>query len=739
MVGTNTAAPPAKPKTKQVPMTAAKAIESAGDLYSKGRFPQAENLCRQIVKNHPTNADAHNILAVALNAQGRGEEAVAALKQAIKLSPRNPAFYANLGEIERQNGRTAEAKQALLKAVELNPNHASALNNLGIVHFDRHEYREAVEAYKKAVAANPRFPEAYNNLANASRFVGAAEDALGYYYKALQLREQYPEAYNNLGTLLRDQGKFPEAEHAYRKAILQNPKYIDAYNNLAILLYMTNRDQDALRILSDAIRVQGDHPVTLTTTSRVQLRRGNFPAAEQAARRALAASENSAEAMVALGQLFHETDRYEDAVQILEKAVKASPNSPEARNFYGVALKSVGRLEEGREQILKAIDLNSRNYGAYANLNDVVNFKDAPELVAKMEAIFEASSSQDDPRLMPLHFGFGKALDDIGQHSRALDHYMKGAKQKRALLNYTEADTFKFFKDIKSTFGPKVFADRPFSGLGGDRLVFIVGMPRSGSTLVEQILASHPDVYGAGEIKYLARAIAQMRDRFPSMGRYPEVFKDMDAFHFEMIGEAYLNKTLPPAGAAKKITDKLLTNYFFVGLINLIFPEAKFVHTLRNPVDTCLSAFTKLFKDDMPHSYDFREIGRYYLQYQSLMDHWRKVLPEGTMIDVQYEDVVADVEGSARRLIEFIGLEWNPACVDFHRSTRPVKTASVAQVRKPVYTQSVERWRKYGPGLQPLIDALGYVPQDAPAKKARKTVGATPAKPKIKAKAKTKA
>lgn len=701
---------------KQVSLTAGQAVERAGRLFAAGKYDQAADLARQIIKFHPNQSDAHNILGVSLNALGQPQEGVAMIKQAIKLAPGNAIFYANLGEVERQRKRIIEARQALLKAVQLDPKQASAHNNLGILHFEAGEFKEAVASYQKAVAANPRFAEAYNNLANASRFAGDHAKALGHYHKALQLRENYPEAYNNLGTLLRDQGKYAEAEHAYRKAMGQNSKYMDAYNNLANLLYMTNKDTDALRVLADALRIQENHPVTLTITARVQLRRGNHQAAEQAARRAMAANPANADAMVALGQVFHETDRFDQAVEILSKALETAPNSPEARNFYGVALKSVGRLEEGKENILKAIELNSSNYGAFANLNDLVDFREAPELVEKMEAIFAQSKNHDDPRLLSLHFGFAKALDDIGQHERALDHYMKGAAQKRKLLAYDEAETHQFFKDVAQAFPAEVFQNRPFAGFPNDRLVFIVGMPRSGSTLVEQILASHPDVFGAGEVKYLARALGQMRDRFPSMGRYPDLFKDMEAFHFDLLGKSYLKQTLPPAGTAKKITDKLLTNYFFVGLINLIFPNAKIVHTVRNPVDTSLSAFTKLFKDDMPHSYDFGELGRYHLQYQELMNHWRKVLPPGTMLDVNYEDVVADTEGKARELIDFVGLDWDPACVEFHRSTRPVKTASVAQVRKPIYTGSVERWRKYGPGLQPLIDALGYKPVDPSTK-----------------------
>ena len=244
-------------------------------------------------------------------------------------------------------------------------------------------------------------------------------------------------------------------------------------------------------------------------------------------------------------------------------------------------------------------------------------------------------------------------------------------------------------------------------GLADERPVFIVGMPRSGSTLLEQILSSHPDVAGAGEVKYLSHALGRLRDRFPSLPKYPALAARMNPAQVEIASKTYIATLAKVAPAAPRITDKLLTNYFFVGLINLMFPKARIVHTRRNPVDTCLSAFTKLFKDDMPHSYDLAELGRYYCKYRELMDHWSAVLPQGAMITVDYEDVVADTRGQAERLIRFLDLDWDEACLDFHKSGRPVKTASVAQVRRPIYCTSVERWKRYGPALKPLLDALG--------------------------------
>jgi tetratricopeptide (TPR) repeat protein len=450
------------------------------------------------------------------------------------------------------------------------------------------------------------------------------------------------------------------------------------------------------------------------------MRRNAHGAAEQAVRLALKQEPDNADALTVLGQILHETDRYDEAISVLEKALAATPNNPEALNFYGVALKSVGRLDEARENILKALQLNRGMFGAYANLNDLVDFSKNDELFERMETIMESAKNKEAEWLLPLHFAYAKALDDRGQHERALEHYIHGGKMKRAQLDYKESDTFGFFDAIREAFPKERFENRSFEGLDEDRLVFIVGMPRSGSTLVEQIISSHPDIYGAGEVKYLSRAIGQIRDRFPSLPKYPQMVDKLTPAQMEIVAKNYVKSMAAGAGEAKRITDKLLTNYFFVGFIHLLFPKAKIIHTLRNPVDTCLSGFTKLFKDDMPHSYDLGELGRYYSKYRELMQHWEKVLPAGVMQTVVYEDVVADTEKEARSLIGFLGLEWNDKCVDFHKSDRPVKTASVAQVRKPIYKGSVARWKKYGDGLQPLVDAIdGNSASATPAAKSK--------------------
>ncbi len=706
----------------RVNVTPERAIEMAGTLYSQGKYGQAAKICQQLIAVRPENADAHNVLGVSLAAGGNPKAAVETLRRAVELAPTAASIYANLGEILRQQGETEEAAAILEKAVELDPKNSQALNNLGITYFERGKVKKAVEFYRQAIAARPDMAEAHNNLGNALRLARNFDGAIQAYQDALVHRERYPEAYNNLGTLLQQRGELDQAEHALRKAMNQNPRYIEAYDNLANVYVAQKKDTEALRILADALKFAPTHVPTLIITARTQTRRGAHGLAEQAIRHALAQEPDNAEALTVLGQILHETDRYEEALEVLKKAVEANAESPEALNFYGVALKSVGRLDEAREFILKALKRNPNMFGAYANLNDLVNFSEGEgeELFEKMDTIFKGARNPEADPFLALHFAYAKALDDRGEHERALQHYITGGKMKRAQLNYDEADTHGFFDNIRAAFPKEAFEDRKFAGLDDDRPTFIVGMPRSGSTLVEQILSSHPDVYGAGEVKYLSMALGKLRDRFPSLPKYPDMMGKITPAQMDIAAKTYIKLLTATSGDAKRVTDKLLTNYFFVGLIHLLFPKAKIIHTRRDPVDTCLSGFTKLFKDDMPHSYDLGELGRYYGKYREIMEHWDKVLPEGVLMTVQYEDVVANTEKEAKRLIEFLGLPWDDKCVDFHKSDRPVKTASVAQVRKPIYKTSVKRWMKYGDGLQPLVDAIeGKAPKPAEPKKVK--------------------
>lgn len=682
------------------------ALDRALLLANQGKLQRAELLAREIVGARPKNADAHNVLGVVLHRQGRHGEAAKSAREAIRLNPGVANYYSNLGEMERQLKNLDAARTALERALVLDPKAIQALNNLGVIHFDAREFEKARACYEKALTLDPNYAEAHNNLGNVFRVLEGPERALLEYERAIEARESYAEAYNNMGTTLRDMDRPDEAELAFHRAIAIRPNYVEATNNLASLLIAQKRYDDVLRTLGDLLKLAPKDPKTLVNVARAQLLRASPLQAERAVKAVLADHPDQIDALNLYGQICHELDRYDESLKSFERVLALDPGNLEALNFYGVVLKSVGRLDDARATFIKALEIQPRALGAYSNVVDLEKFSPDNPLFVAMRQILERAKDPEHERFMATHFALGKAYEDMGEYETALKHYAIGARQKRAQLTYNQTETFQFFDEIRATFTREYFSNPPFEGRPSALPIFIIGMPRSGSTLTEQIISSHPNVFGAGEIKTLSASIGALRYKFPSLPKYPAMAKSMRPTQFAAIADAYLQSISAQAKDALRVTDKLLTNFFFVGLIHVLFPNAKIVHTIRNPVDCCLSSYTKLFKDDMPHSYDFGELGRYYGKYHALMAHWREVLPEGVMLDVPYEGVVRDPETKAREIIAFCGLDWDDRCLKFHESVRPVKTASVSQVRQPLYQSSVERWRRYGSGLDPLVDAL---------------------------------
>jgi hypothetical protein len=300
------------------------------------------------------------------------------------------------------------------------------------------------------------------------------------------------------------------------------------------------------------------------------------------------------------------------------------------------------------------------------------------------------------------HFALGKCLEDLGDHDRAFPHFIEGCKLKRSSINYDSAQMTRRFNDVMRVFDRATIARLRGGGNPSAVPLFVLGMPRSGTTLLEQIIASHPEVHGAGEITDLLKIAWKSPD-----SAYPGNILALDQATLSKWGDDYVAGLRKRAPDAPHITNKMPENFVFIGLIHLMLPNARIIHVNRNPVDTCLSCFKTLFNSGLDHTYDLAELGQYYVDYARLMDHWRDVLPAGAFLDVQYEDIVADQETQARRLIDFCGLEWNDACINFHKHKRSVRTASLAQVRQPIYKSSVERWRAYEKYLGPLLDALG--------------------------------
>jgi hypothetical protein len=278
---------------------------------------------------------------------------------------------------------------------------------------------------------------------------------------------------------------------------------------------------------------------------------------------------------------------------------------------------------------------------------------------------------------------------------------------KRRRIAYDESRTLELFDRIRSAFDRRLFEATAGGGCHSSLPVFVIGMPRSGTTLIEQILASHPAIHGAGELSDFDQLAHQMCDGGGKAFRVPEDTRILRPVDLLKLGETYVAGLQRLAPRAERITDKMPANFLYAGLIQLALPRARIIHVLREPRDTCLSCYSKLFTAEQNFTYDLGELGRYYRKYAGLMAHWRDVLPEGRMLEIRYEDVIDDLEGSARQLIEHCGLDWDPRCIAFHQSQRPVRTASAVQVRRPIYRTSLERWRAYETHLAPLFAELG--------------------------------
>lgn len=551
---------------------------------------------------------------------------------------------------------------ALLKASELMPEDIEAAKNLGIVLHELGRFDEAEAVYLRALRINPDYAEANYNLGNTLAELGRLNEAEALFRRALQNNPNYAAACYNLGNTLAKLERLNEAEACYRQALLIKPDYAEALCNLGNVILEQGRPVDAEAIYRLVLQIRPDN----------------------------------AEAHSNLGYALIEQDRLDEAEASCRRALSINPDYYEAHGKLGVILLEQGRMDEAEETCRQALKLNPDYVEARCILASVGKIED--ENLAALEAAL--STPLPGKKAIPLHFALGKSYDNIGDYQKAFPHFSECGRLKRATLDYDPDKTERYFNDIMRAFD-HANIDRLRGGGELSHLpIFILGMPRSGTSLTEQIIASHPKVYGAGELPDLM-TIAQRG------GAYPENLCMMDKAGLGAWGADYVSGLQRRASEVLRITDKMPGNFLAVGLIHLMLPNARIIHVNRNPVDTCLSCFTTMFKHGQEHTYDLAELGRYYAGYARLMQHWREVLPSGAFLDIQYEDLVADQEAQSRRLIEYCGLEWNDACLDFHQNKRVVHTASVAQVRKPMYKSSVERWRSYENFLGQLLDALG--------------------------------
>ena len=408
-----------------------------------------------------------------------------------------------------------------------------------------------------------------------------------------------------------------------------------------------------------------------------------------------------------MGYALEQLGRGSEAAREFEAALALKPDYAEARNNLGNLRKETGDFIGALELYGRAIADDAFHTESYLNRAELVTAAKGDVALENLEA-FARLIDAGNPRLPPgkalyIHFALAKALADIGDHAGAFAQLEKGNAIKRGSVTYDRDAMSAYMRSVAGVFGKELVT--PLASTSSAAPIFIVGMPRSGTTLLEQILASHPDVFAVGEQTAFDQAARSVLGAVSMPLDYAAHAGEL-AVAAPKIGLGYLDR-LPPLPPGKSRTvDKLPGNFLNIGLIYMAFPNARIVHAVRDPIDTCVSCYSRLFREWQEFSYDLTDLGRYARDYQTLMDHWKAVLPDGAILDVAYEKVVADLEGEARRLLAYCGLPWDAGVLDFHTTRRPIATASALQVRQPIYTGALKRAQPYDAFLGPLREAM---------------------------------
>jgi tetratricopeptide (TPR) repeat protein len=612
------------------------------------------------------------------------------------------ALY-RLGLIRLQQGRFGEAVKLFRRAIKSDPQSADSHHHLAVALSGSDRHDEAIERYQKALTINPELAEAHNNLAHSLHALGRVADAVVHYEKAVAIKVDYPEARNNLGVAYQSQGRAVEAADQYELALATRPNYADAHKNLGNLLGGAKRYREAAAHYESVLAARPADAEAHVALGNMLCWLDRPDDAIAHYRSAVGDDPKNVEAHVGLGHACYLLGRSDDAIAHYQRALAVKPNDAEAHNRLGETLHAVGRFPEAAAAFAKAIDLAPNRAGGFWNLVNSKNIAADDPLLHRMTALEQNEPSLSEDEGIDLHFALGKAFGDLGDAPRSLQHFMNGSALKRRQSGYDEATTLGRLTRIEAAFTAASIVNKERLGAPSETPIFIVGMPRSGTTLVEQILASHPKVFGAGE----QRAMANLAEGIAGAdgSTFPEAMAQISAAQIRDVGTNYLQTVKRLAPNAERITDKMPGNFALLGLIHLALPNARIIHVRRDIRDTAVSCFSTLFARGHEFTYDLAELGRYCRAYLQLMEHWRQVMPN-VMLEIDYEDVAADLESQARRIVAHCDLTWDDACLDFHQTARAIRTASARQVRQSIYRSSVGRWREHGESLQPLLDAL---------------------------------
>ena len=597
-----------------------------------------------------------------------------------------------------QAGKTRQAEALYRQSLNKNPNNADTNNVFGLLCIQTHRFEAATKLIRRALTTQPGNPQSHYNLAIAFNALGDTAEAEKNFRKAVSLAPQNFEALNSLAVILRRQGKLDDAVKKLKSTLQINPFYAEAHCNLGMTLQDMGEANQAWSSFSRAIEINPDMIEAHTGLAELSIDQGQFDAAMSHIKQALKTSPGYSEGHNTLGIVLNKQGKTADAIASFKHAAELSPNNAEALLNLGMTLEQSGDLPQAAESYQRAIKAKpdfSRARYLLAHLKSHTSSDD--EIFAAL-SLFQnektSAASKTD-----LAFALACGYESRQQYEDSFGYLQLGHQLKKQKLPFDLPKEKRYFQSITEVFNEDFFDQHATHARPDQSVVFVVGMPRSGTSLTEQILASHSAVYGAGEQSLIAetrREIAKLTGR-----SFPQNCSLLGESQMEILGLNYLSELKKRSPEAEIITDTNPMNFLYIGLITALLPNARIINCVRNPMDNCLSIFKHLLAEPHAYSHDLEDLGAYFNLYRNLMKHWHETLP-GKIYDLPYETLVANSEDEIRKLLEFCGLPFEGNCLQFHKTARVVRTPSASQVRQPLYTDTINLWKRYALQLKPL-------------------------------------
>jgi tetratricopeptide (TPR) repeat protein len=710
-------------------------VELARVYLDESNWSESEQYCRQALKLKSDYTEAYRTLGNACIAQGKSDEAIVNYQAALQINPQLAEVYWDLSKalswktMECQhmalelrpdladimthmrlgngllaNNAFSSAINCFRRVTQLAPNFADAYCDLGKALSMLSSYDEAIKALERAIAINPNLLKAHVSLGDILERQDDKAKALISFQQALRLNPNDPEANYGIGRLMIKQGNSNEAIAYLQTTLKFSPNLAEAHAHLASAYLMAMEYELANIHAQKALELAPKSALVLKVFGNSLITIGRVDEAIEVYKRITKSWPGDWQAYYVLGEAYKTKGRLDEAYECFEKALKIKPDDVEAIAGKASILESRREFQAGYDLLRPVLDTHADNGNLltlFSNLSRRLGLQQ--EAVARLE---ECLSKQNlgSAQQSSILFHLGLTYDEMGEFDRAF----KCTQQANNLQpsNFQPEVHEKQISDYIQAFSTENLASLPRANNDSELPVFIVGMPRSGTTLIEQILASYPQVFAAGELPDIPIIISQLPARLASSKPYPQCLESLTPELVNAFAIERLNRLRHFSDTAIRVIDKLPYNFLYLGFIALLFPKARIIHCVRNPIDTCISCYFQNFIGAHAYKYKLENLGFFYKQYERLMAHWENVL-DIPILDVQYEDMVADQEGMSRKIVDFLGLEWDDDCLNFYKSKRFARTASYDQVRQPIYNKSVARYKNYEKHLEPLKAALG--------------------------------